>query len=153
MNIYSVKAKDIKGNEVDFEKYKGKILLIVNTASECAYTHQYEGLQRIYEYFEQDDLLILAFPCNQFGAQEPCDNNEILSFVQTHFGVDFPIFEKIDVNGPNEHELYKILKKEFPGDIEWNFEKFLVDKDGSICGRYKSSVEPRELVEDINELI
>lgn len=153
MNIYSVKVKDLNGKVFELSKYRGKTILIVNTASECSFTHQYEGLQRIYEYFDEKNLVILGFPCNQFGGQEPCDNKEILQFVKTHFGVNFPIFEKIDVNGPNEHELYSLLKGAFPGEIRWNFEKFLVDKEGNVVGRYDSTIEPRELVDDIDELI
>lgn len=153
MTIYDLKLKTITGELISMSEFKGKILLIVNTASKSAYTHQYESLQRVYEHFYDDGFVVLGFPCNQFGGQEPGTNEEILSFVKTRFGISFPMFEKTDVNGEEEHPLYSLLKEEFPGDIEWNFEKFLVDREGHVVERFDKTVEPRQIVDDIDEIV
>lgn len=151
--IYDFKIKDIKGVERDFSQFKGKSLLIVNTASKCGFTPQYEGLQELYKKYE-GKLEILAFPCNQFGSQEPGDSQEIASFCDLTFKTSFPIFEKIDVNGDNTHPLYDYLKTSLPGllgtkQIKWNFTKFLIDANGNPVKRYAPTDAPLSLVKDI----
>ncbi|MCD1146932.1 glutathione peroxidase [Peptoniphilus sp. KCTC 25270] len=153
MNFYSMKAKDIRGEDFSFDALKDKVVLIVNTASQCGFTHQYEGLQRLYEYYGEDGFVVLGFPCNQFGNQEPGENKEILSFVETHFGINFPMFSKIFVNGEETHALYKYLKSFDNQEVLWNFEKYLLDREGNVVEHYLSDVEPRDLMEDINDLI
>ncbi|MDD7363700.1 MAG: glutathione peroxidase [Peptoniphilus sp.] len=152
MNLYSLSAIDIEGNEITFDQYRGKVVLIVNTASQCGCTHQYEGLQRIYERYRDDGLVVLGFPCNQFGEQEPEDDDTISDFVTATYGVTFPMFQKVDVEGESAHPLFKYLTN--GGDpVHWNFEKFLIDRDGHVRARYASDVEPRDIVDDIDELI
>ena len=143
--LYEVAVKDIDGKAVKLEVYRGKVLLIVNVASECGYTPQYEGLQALFTRFQKQGFVVLAFPCNQFGGQEPGTAAEIKTFCSTNYHVTFPLFQKIEVNGPGRHPLYTVLAGKgaaFPGDIKWNFGKFLVGRDGTVLQRFDSSVEP-----------
>jgi len=140
-SVYDFSAKRLDGKEQSLADYKGKVLLIVNVASKCGFTPQYEGLQALYEKYKDKGLLILGFPCNQFGAQEPGDEKEIASFCSLTYGVDFPMFSKIDVNGENTAPVYQFLKSEKKGlagsqSIKWNFTKFLVDRDGAVIARF-----------------
>ena len=157
-NIKQVTVKDIDGKSVKLSDYKGKVLLIVNVASYCGYTKQYSGLEQIYKQYKDKGFEILAFPCNQFGEQEPGTNAEIKNFCSSKFDVSFKLFDKIDVNGNNKSPLYSILTdNEITGksDIKWNFEKFLIDKDGNVVARYASKVEPtsKELISAIEKEI
>jgi len=138
------KMKDIDGKEVDLSQYQGKVVLIVNVASRCGYTPQYKGLENVYEKYKEQGFVILGFPCNQFGSQEPGDEAAIKEFCSSKYNVSFPMFSKIDVNGSSACPLYKTLKANAPtkGEIKWNFEKFLINKDGKIVGRYGSKVTP-----------
>lgn len=149
-NIYDFKAKTIDGKNVALSKYKGKAMLIVNTASKCGFTKQYDGLEALYKKHKDDGFVVLGFPCNQFGKQEPGDEEEIKNFCTTTFDVSFPMFSKIDVNGPNTHPLYAFLKAEKPGlagskKIKWNFTKFLVGRDGEVVRRYAPTDTPQKL--------
>lgn len=149
--IYEFKAKALDGKDIDFDKYKGHVMLIVNTASKCGFTPQYAGLEELYKKFSPKGLEVLGFPCNQFGEQEPGANEEIGAFCQKNYGVDFQIFDKIDVKGPNQHPIYKYLTN--GDDIKWNFTKFLINKDGEIIQRYESKVKPEEIEADIQKLL
>lgn len=155
--IYDYKVRDIRGQEVSLEEYKGKVLLIVNTASKCGFTKQYAGLQALYEKYRERGLEILAFPCNQFGHQEPGDDAAIKNFCTDTFGVTFPVMAKIEVNGEGAHPLYKELKKSQGGllgnEIKWNFTKFLVDREGRVVDRFAPQKEPRALEEKIKALL
>jgi glutathione peroxidase len=156
--VYEFTANSLTGKPVNLEQYRGKVLLIVNTASKCGFTPQYEGLEKMYEQFKDKGVEVLGFPCNQFGSQEPGSADEIGAFCQKNYGVNFPMFEKIDVNGENAHPLYKFLKSEGKGilgteAIKWNFTKFLVKKDGSVYKRYASTTAPKELMPDIEKLL
>jgi glutathione peroxidase len=157
MSIYDIQAKDIDGNVVKLDKYKGKVMLIVNVASKCGFTGQYKGLQELYDKYESKGLRILGFPCNQFLSQEPGTEEEIKSFCTLNYGVKFDMFSKIDVNGENTHPLYVYLKKNSGGfltdTIKWNFTKFLVDKDGKVIHRYAPSTTPAEIEKDIEKLL
>lgn len=155
-SVYEFTVKDIKGNDLSLSKYKGKVLLIVNVASKCGYTRQYSGLQNIYEKYKDKGFEILAFPCNDFGGQEPGSNEEIAEFCSVNFNVTFPIFDKVKVLGDDKSPLFKFLTDRIQsnsGDINWNFEKFLISKNGNIVNRFKSSVEPEseELISQIEE--
>lgn len=144
-NIKDISVKDINGNEISLSSYEGKVLLIVNVASFCGYTPQYEGLEEIYQTYKNKGFEILAFPCNQFGQQEPGTNEEIQNFCSTKYSVTFKLFDKIEVNGENRSPLYERLTNCSAieqGDVKWNFEKFLIAKDGSIVKRFRSKVEP-----------
>ncbi len=146
-SIYDFTMKSIDGKEVKLETYKGKVLLIVNTASKCGFTKQYDGLQELYKLYEKDGLVILGFPANNFLNQEPGENKDIESFCRLKFGVSFPMFEKISVAGKTIHPLYKYLtdkvtNPEFGGKISWNFNKFLISKDGKIINRFGSTTTP-----------
>ena len=152
MNFYDFSAKGIHGQTVDFNDYEGKVVLVVNTASLCGCTHQYEGLQRIYERYKDDGFVVLGFPCNQFGAQEPEDEAAIGEFVKSRYGITFPMFSKIDVVGEDAHPLFAALT-EGEDPIHWNFEKFLIDRDGHLRGRYPSDREPRDIIHGIDELL
>lgn len=157
-NIKQIKVKDIDGKSVNLGDYKGKVLLIVNVASYCGYTKQYAGLEKIYKDYIDKGFEILAFPCNQFGEQEPGTNEEIKNFCSSKFDVTFKLFDKVDVNGKNKSPLYSILtNNEVTGtsEIKWNFEKFLIDKNGNVVSRYSSKVEPtsKELTSAIEEEI
>ena len=153
-SIYEVKLKDIDGKDVTLSQYEGKILLIVNVASKCGLTKQYAGLEALYQKYKDKGLVVLGFPCNQFGKQEPGTNEEIKAFCSRKFNVTFPLFDKIEVNGPNRAPLYDLLAGEgspFPGKIKWNFGKFLVGKDGTVLQRFAPRVAPdsEELVRAI----
>ena len=156
--LYDFAVKDIHGKTVKLDAYKGHPLLIVNTASQCGFTPQYKGLEALYEKLHGKGLEILAFPCNQFGQQEPGDEAEIESFCEVNYGVTFPLFAKIDVNGDAAAPLYKYLKKAKPGllgseAIKWNFTKFLVDRNGNVVERYAPNTEPASLAGDIEKLL
>jgi glutathione peroxidase len=156
--IYDFKVDDIHGKPVKLDAYKGKVLLVVNTASKCGFTPQYKGLEALYEKMHSRGLEVLGFPCNQFGAQEPGTEKEIESFCELNYGVKFPLFAKIDVNGDDTAPLYKYLKKTKPGllgteAIKWNFTKFLVDRKGNVIERYGSNVEPAAIAPDIEKLL
>lgn len=158
MNICDFSAKTIQGTERPLSDFKGKVVLIVNVASRCGFTPQYEGLQKLYEKYRAKDFEVLGFPCNQFGAQEPGTESEIQSFCDLNFGVKFPLFSKIDVNGENAHPLYKFLTQDLPGilgteSIKWNFTKFLVDREGNPVKRYGSAEKPQGLEKDIEKLL
>ena len=157
MNIYDFSVKDAKGNMVDLSEYRGKVLLIVNTATGCGFTPQYEGLQDLYEKYKEKGFEILDFPCNQFAGQAPGTEEEIVDFCKSRYGVTFRQFAKIEVNGKNEAPLYTFLKKQKGGllgdNIKWNFTKFLVDKDGNIIERFAPTVKPEKLDEKINNLL
>jgi glutathione peroxidase len=156
--VYDFSATSIEGQPVDLSQYKDKVLLIVNTASQCGFTSQYQGLQALYDKYASKGVEVLGFPCNQFGAQEPGSATDIQSFCQKRFGVSFPLFEKIDVNGANAHPLYQFLTKAAPGilgseAIKWNFTKFLVDGNGNVIKRYGSTTEPKDIERDIDALL
>ncbi len=158
MSIYDFKVKDINSNEVSMSKYKGKVLLIVNVASKCGFTGQYEGLENLYKKYKNEDFMILGFPSNQFSNQEPGSNEEIKEFCTLTYGVDFDMFAKIDVNGDNEIPLYSYLKKEASGilgteAIKWNFTKFLVNKEGKVVDRFGSTTTPASIEDDIKKLL
>ncbi len=156
MSIYDFQAKSLDGKELSLSKYKGDVVLIVNTASECGFTPQYKGLEELNKTYADKGLKVLGFPCDQFGHQEPGDSSQIGAFCQKNYGVDFQMFEKIDVNGENAHPLYKYLTSSAPGimgteAIKWNFTKFLVDRQGKVVKRYASNVEPKDIVSDIEK--
>lgn len=158
MNIYEHSAKSLTGAPVDLATYKGKVLLIVNTASACGFTPQYKGLEEIYQQFREQGVAVLGFPCNQFGAQEKGSEQEIGAFCEKNFGVTFPLFAKVEVNGEHAHPLFKQLKHEAPGllgteAIKWNFTKFLVDRNGRVVKRYAPATAPATLHEDIAKLL
>ena len=158
MNIFDFKAKLTDANEVPLSNFKGKTLLIVNTASACGFTPQYEGLENLYKKYKDDGLVIMAFPCNQFGKQEPGSDSEIKEFCDLKFHITFPIFSKIDVNGDNAHPLYQYLKEALPGvlgskAIKWNFTKFLVDKEGKPVKRYAPTDTPESIEKDIAAIL
>src|SRR5437764_979706 len=141
MGIYDFKASGIDGKEIDLSIYRGKVLLIVNVASKCGFTPQYTGLESLYEKHKDEGFAVLGFPCNQFGSQEPGVESEIQTFCSLHYGVTFPLFSKIDVNGPKAHPIYNYLKSAKPGilwteAIKWNFTKFLIDRQGEPVHRY-----------------
>ncbi len=147
---YTTPVTQIDGTETDLSAYSGQVLLIVNTASACGYTPQYRGLQALYQRFKDQGFSVLGFPCNQFGSQEPGTADEIQDFCEKKFSVTFPLFAKIDVNGPDTHPLYQQLKSAKPGllgsqDIKWNFTKFLVSRDGQVQKRYGSQKDPNDL--------
>jgi len=157
MSLYDIKVKDMNNNEVSLSEYKGKVLLIVNTATKCGYTPQYDDLQNLYEKYRAQGFEILDFPCNQFGSQAPGTEEEIHQFCMTKYHIDFKQFAKIDVNGANESPLYSYLKSQKSGlmnsKIKWNFTKFLVDRDGNVVGRYASADVPEKLDEAIAKLL
>ena len=155
INIENIKVRTMNGTEKNLSDYKGKVLLIVNVASKCGYTPQYEALEKIYEKYSPQGFEILAFPCNDFGAQEPGSNDEIVNFCTANYNVKFTLFDKVKVLGDEKIPLYeKLIKAEPAGDISWNFEKFLVGKDGNVAGRYKSKIKPdsEELTSAIEKL-
>lgn len=149
MTVYDYKVKDAEGNEVELNEYKGKVLLIVNTATGCGFTPQYEGLQKLYDKYKEEGFEILDFPCNQFGQQAPGTEAEIVEFCQLNYNVSFKTFHKIDVNGDDADPLFKYMKTEKKGalgeKIKWNFTKFLVDKDGNVVERFGSAVKPEKI--------
>ncbi len=156
--VYEYTAKALDGKEIKLEQYKGNVMLIVNTASKCGFTSQFAGLEKLHEEYSKRGLSLLGFPCNQFGAQEPGDSTEIGAFCQKNYGVDFQMFDKIEVNGDHAHPLYKYLTDKAPGllglkDIKWNFTKFLLDRDGNVVKRYAPNVEPADISADIEKLL
>lgn len=157
MNIYDINVTNQKNETVSMETYKGKVLLIVNTATGCGFTPQYTGLQALYERYGKDGFEILDFPCNQFGGQAPGTDDEIHNFCTGRFGITFPQFTKIDVNGTNESPLYTWLKSQKGGmlsdKIKWNFTKFLIDRDGNVVGRFAPTDTPEKLESKITALI
>ncbi len=158
MSVYDFKVKDIHAKEVSLSEYKGKPLLIVNVASQCGLTPQYDGLEKLYEKYKDQGFAVLGFPCNQFGGQEPGSETEIKTFCETSFGVKFPLFAKIDVNGPNAHPLYQYLVKERPGilnteAIKWNFTKFLIDKDGNPVKRFAPTTLPADIEPELKKVL
>jgi glutathione peroxidase len=157
-NLYDLNVKKIDGTELSLSELKGKTLLIVNTASQCGFTPQYEGLNNLYKKFKDRGLVVLGFPCNQFGKQEPGNAEEIMSFCKLKYDVEFPMFAKVEVNGKNEHPLYALLKSEAPGllgtkAIKWNFTKFLVSPTGKIERRYAPIDTPAKLEKDVLEIL
>ena len=156
--IYDYSAKTLQGKTVPLLEFKGKALLIVNTASKCGFTPQYEGLEKLHEKLKDKGFEVLGFPCNQFGKQEPGSEEEIGAFCQKNYGVSFPMFEKIDVNGAAAHPLYDYLKRQRPGifgtrNIKWNFTKFLVDKQGNVVERFAPSKKPEDIEQDIEAVL
>ena len=153
MSFYDYNANLNDGSVRKLNKYKGQVLLVVNTASQCGFTPQYKGLQELYATYKDRGFAVLAFPCDQFGHQEPGSDEEIASFCETNYGVDFPLFSKIEVNGDNAHPLYKFLKSEKGGllgdAIKWNFTKFLIDKQGNVIERYAPLTPPDNIARDI----
>jgi glutathione peroxidase len=158
MSVYDFTVKTIRGEEKSMADYKGKVLLIVNTASKCGFTPQYKELQELYDEYKDKGFEVLGFPCNQFGQQEPGTESEIESFCQLNYGVTFPMFAKIDVNGANAHPLFVYLTEKAPGilgtkSIKWNFTKFLVDKNGNVVSRFAPKTKPSELKQEIEKLL
>jgi len=156
--IYDFEVTTIDGKQTTLAPYKGAVMLIVNVASKCGFTPQYDGLEALYEKYRERRFVVLGFPCNQFGHQEPGTEAEILNFCRVNFGVTFPMFSKIDVNGDNAHPLYRFLKTEQPGIlgsevIKWNFTKFLVDREGTVVERFAPSTKPAELEDAIEKLL
>ena len=155
--FYQFSATTLQGKEVSMESYKGKVVLVVNTASKCGLTPQYEGLEKLYREYKDKGLVILGFPCNQFANQEPGDAKQISEGCLINYGVSFQMFSKIDVNGPNAHPIYRYLKKElkgFPGsEIKWNFGKFLLDRNGNPVKRFSPVTKPEKLKNDIEKLL
>lgn len=144
-NLYNIPVKDIDGNVATLAPYKGEVMLIVNVASKCGLTPQYAALEALYAKHKGDGLVVLGFPCNQFNGQEPGSNEQIKEFCSSEYGVTFPLFDKIDVNGAGRHPLYVALAGDdspFPGDIRWNFAKFLIGRDGTIVARFAPGTKP-----------
>jgi glutathione peroxidase len=158
MNVFDFHATLLDGKPVDLSRYRGKVLLIVNTASACGFTPQYKGLEEVYRQFRAHGVEVLGFPCNQFGKQEPGDEAEIGAFCERNYGVSFPLFAKVEVNGPAAHPLFRHLKQAAPGvlgtqRIKWNFTKFLVGRDGQVIKRYAPQTKPAEIAGDIERLL
>lgn len=156
-NIYDYSAKDINGQDVTLSQYKGKLLLIVNVASKCGFTPQYKGLEELYEEYD-GEVQVLGFPCNQFGHQEPGDAEEIKNFCSLKYDVTFPMFQKVDVNGPKAHPLFSFLKDHRPGimgskAIKWNFTKFLVNREGEVVKRYAPNDAPEKIKREIAQYL
>ncbi|GAB7536769.1 glutathione peroxidase [Burkholderia sp. 22PA0099] len=156
--VYSFTAKALDGRDVSLGDYRDKVLLIVNTASECGFTPQYAGLQELYTRYGSRGLAVLGFPCNQFGKQEPGDAAQIGAFCEQRFGVSFPLFEKVDVKGDQAHPLFRWLTEEAPGvlglkAIKWNFTKFLIGRDGKVIKRYAPTTKPADVAADIEALL
>ncbi|WP_372828141.1 glutathione peroxidase [Polaromonas sp.] len=153
-SIYDFEARQINGKDIALSQFKGKVMLIVNTASQCGFTPQFGGLEELHKTYAGQGLVVLGFPCNQFGAQDPGADGEIAEFCQVNYGVSFPMMGKIDVNGPAAHPLYKWLSSEAPGllgskGIKWNFTKFLVGKDGQVIRRHAPTDKPADLAKDV----
>lgn len=156
--LYDIQVQDIKGQSRTLDEYQGKVLLIVNTASKCGFTPQFEGLQKLHQELGGRGFEVLGFPCNQFMSQDPGDNDEISQFCSLNYGVDFPMFAKIEVNGPNTHPLYRFLKSEAKGlmgseKVKWNFTKFLVNQNGQVVRRYPPTSKPEAIRKDIEQLL
>ena len=157
-SLYDISAVRLQGDAVRLAEFKGKVMLIVNTASQCGFTPQYADLEKLYRQFRDRGLVVLGFPCNQFGQQEPEDEKAIAGFCQANYAVSFPMFAKIEVNGEGAHPLYAFLKAHAKGvlgteSIKWNFTKFLVDRDGNVVGRYAPATVPGDMVKDIEALL
>ncbi|TFK45845.1 glutathione peroxidase [Heliocybe sulcata] len=157
-SFYELKAEMPGGKTMDFVDLKGKVVLVVNTASQCGFTPQYKGLQKLYEKYKDKDFVILGFPCNQFGGQEPGDDNAIAEFCTLNHGVSFPLMKKSDVNGDNTNEVFKWLKSQKAGllgltRIKWNFEKFLIDKNGNVVNRWASTTSPDAIDAEVAKLV
>lgn len=157
-SIYDFKVKTISGADFDLSELKGKVILIVNTASKCGFTPQYAELEELYKQYSHDGFVVIGFPCNQFGGQEPATESVIQEFCQLNFGVTFPMMAKIDVNGSNESPLYTYLKNKAKGllgskSIKWNFTKFLINRDGSVIVRYAPTLKPSQLKHGIKSLL
>ncbi len=158
MKLYDFKVKNIEGQEIALSQFKDQVLLIVNVASQCGFTPQYAGLQNLQKKYAVKGFNVLGFPCNQFGGQEPGTEKEVAAFCETSFGVTFPMFAKIEVNGAGTHPLYQYLKSEEKGllgteAIKWNFTKFLVDKKGNVVKRFAPQTKPEDLEKDIEKLL
>lgn len=157
MKFYELSAKKMNGQEIKMEQYKGKVVLVVNTASKCGLTPQFEELEALYRDYQSQGFEILGFPCNQFAKQDSGSNEEIHEFCQLNYGVSFDMFEKIEVNGSNAHPIYKFLKQEAGGlfgrEIKWNFTKFLIDANGNVVKRYAPTVKPSKIKKDIDQLL
>jgi glutathione peroxidase len=157
-NIYQFEAELLEGDVKALADYKGKVMLIVNTASKCGFTPQFAGLEKLYEKYKPQGLEILGFPCNQFGGQDPGTNKEIGAFCQRNYGVNFPMFAKVDVKGPEAHAIFRFLTREAKGilgsqNIKWNFTKFLVGRNGEVLGRYAPTTKPEALEADIEKAL
>ena len=156
-NYYQFTARSLQGKDISMDTYQGKVVLVVNTASKCGLTPQYEGLENLYEKYKNQGLVILGFPCNQFGNQEPGTEMEISEGCLINYGVSFPMFSKIEVNGENTHPIYKYLKNRLPGvfgkNIKWNFAKFLIDRNGKPVKRFSPTTIPEKLVKDIEKYL
>lgn len=156
-SIYDFKVEDINGDEFDFNTLKNKVVLIVNTASKCGFTPQFEGLENLYKKYKDQGFTIIGFPCNQFGGQDPAENSEIASFCQLNYSVTFPMMAKIKVNGKEEHPLYTYLKSQQGGildeRIKWNFTKFLISREGEVVARFAPKTKPEEIEGEIEELL
>lgn len=158
MNLHQFTMPLLNGNKQPLAEYEGKVILIVNTASQCGFTPQYQGLEQLYQQYRDEGLEILGFPCNQFKGQEPGSSDEIASFCEKNYGVSFPMFSKIEVNGDNTAPLYQVLKKEAPGllgsqAIKWNFTKFLIGRDGRVIQRYSPTTKPEAIDGDIRKAL
>lgn len=157
MGFYDYSAEKMDGKEHSMEEYKGKVVIVVNTASKCGFTPQFKDLEELYLKYKEEGLEIVGFPCNQFASQDPGSNEEIQSFCQLNYGVSFDMFGKIDVNGNNAHPIYKYLKNEAKGalgnNIKWNFTKFLIDREGNAVERYAPTVNPVKMEEKVKELL
>lgn len=158
MTVYDFSAKTITGEEKLLKDYEGKVLLIVNVASKCGFTPQYKGLQEVYDKYKEQGLEILGFPCNQFGGQEPGTEADITSFCELNYGVNFPMFAKIDVKGDKAHPLYTYMTEQAPGllgmkAVKWNFTKFLIGKDGKVVGRFAPQTKPVDLEVEIEKVL
>ena len=158
MSVYQFKVTSIDGKDVPLSDYSGKVLLVVNVASQCVYTPQYTGLEKLYEKYQDRGLVVLGFPCNQFGSQEPGTEAEIKTFCETSFGVKFPLFQKIEVNGPGAHPLYQYLVKAKPGifgteKIKWNFTKFLIGRDGNPVKRFAPGDKPESIATEVEHAL
>lgn len=156
--VYDFEARQIDGQNIALSEFRGKVMLIVNTASQCGFTPQFGGLEELHKTYGGKGLVVLGFPCNQFGAQDPGTDSDIASFCQVNYGVSFPMMSKIDVNGPTAHPLYQWLSAEAPGllgskSIKWNFTKFLVGKDGKVIKRYAPLDKPADLAKDIESAL
>ncbi|KAH8549709.1 glutathione peroxidase [Umbelopsis sp. PMI_123] len=157
-SLYDFNLKNIKGQEWNLSDLKGKVTLVVNVASKCGFTPQYKGLEALYQQYKDQGFTIIGCPCNQFGSQEPGSADDIVSFCSRTYDVTFPLTEKLEVNGSNEHELYAFLKSSQPGIlgiqmIKWNFEKFLVDKNGKVVRRYSSMTKPEDIAKDVDQFL
>jgi glutathione peroxidase len=157
-HFYDFTATSITGENIAMSAYKNQVILVVNVASNCGFTPQYKGLEKLYKRYHKQNFVILGFPSNQFGEQEPGTEKEIQNFCKVNFGVTFPLFEKIEVNGENTHPLYTFLKSEATGflgseSIKWNFTKFLIDKNGKVVDRYGSATKPQKIANDIEKLL